>query len=130
MSLADFPDPSSTYSFKWASGYHCVHPGHMQNRVSEIISFEGDLAGRDQASPAATSTCLHGSAHGGILSFSTLAEGWKFDSAIRGRRRPEYTTYLMTQLATDGAHAMTIVGYDDTVEFVKMDRPTRGPSSS
>ena len=28
-------------------------------------------------------------------------------------------TYMLTKLATDGAHAMTIVGYDDTVGFSK-----------
>ena len=39
MSLADFPDPSSYFTFKWASGYD-RYTRAMQNRVKEIISFE------------------------------------------------------------------------------------------
>ena len=116
MSLADFPDPS-TYSFKWASGYD-KYTRAMQNRVKEIISFEVisqegiDLARRYLYDAG------DGSVHGGILSYSALATGWTFDSNYSGPSETGYT-YMLTKLATDGAHAMTIVGYDDTVEFSK-----------
>lgn len=117
MSLADFPDPSSYFTFKWASGYD-RYTRAMQNRVKEIISFEVtsqegvDLARRYLYDAG------DGSAYGGILSYSALATGWSFDSNYSGPSETGYT-YMLTKLATDGAHAMTIVGYDDTVEFVK-----------
>ena len=117
MSLADFPDPSSYFSFKWASGYD-KYTRAIQNRVKEIISFEVtsqegiDLARRYLYDAG------DGSAHGGILSYSALATGWTFDSNYSGPSETGYT-YMLTKLATDGAHAMTIVGYDDTVEFSK-----------
>ena len=117
MSLADFPDPSSYFSFKWASGYD-KYTRAMQNRVKEIISFEVisqegiDLARRYLYDAG------DGSAHGGILSYSALATGWTFDENYSGPSETGYT-YMLTKLATDGAHAMTIVGYDDTVEFSK-----------
>ena len=90
MSLADFPDPSSYFTFKWASGYD-RYTRAMQNRVKEIISFEVtsqegvDLARRYLYDAG------DGSAYGGILSYSALATGWSFDSNYSGPSETGYT---------------------------------------
>ena len=57
---------------------------------------------------------------GGIVTFSSRSSGWKINTNYTG---PSATGYkaLLTQLAPDGAHAMTIVGYDDLVEFTAPD---------
>ena len=56
-----------------------------------------------------------GTATGGVLTFSTRSVGWTFDNNYQG---PGITGYhcLLKNLATSGAHAMTIAGYDDKVE--------------
>ena len=115
MSLADFPDPTSVYGFPWMSGYD-KYIRAMHYRAKEIISIEvTDQAGIDKVRRYLYDAG-NGSTHGGILTYSALAEGWKFNASYSGPSETGYT-YLLTQLATDGAHAMTIVGYDDTVEF-------------
>ncbi len=113
MSLADLPDPSSYFYFPWASGYD-KYLRSMHNRVKEIISFDvTDQEGLDKARRYLYDAG-DGSKHGGILSFSTLAEGWKIET-IEPNDASGYRS-VITRLATDGAHAMTIVGYDDTVK--------------
>ena len=115
MSLADFPDPSSYFSFAWASGSE-RYIRAMRNRVKEIVSFEmTSQEGIDRARRYLYDAG-NGSEHGGVLSFSTLATGWSINSNYSGPSETGYKS-LLTKLATEGAHAMTIVGYDDTVEF-------------
>lgn len=115
MSLADFPDPGSVYGFRWMSGYD-KYIRAMHYRAKEIISIDvTSQEGIDKARRYLYDAG-DGSSHGGILSYSALANGWKFNSSYSGPSETGYT-YLLTQLATEGAHAMTIVGYDDTVEF-------------
>lgn len=115
MSLADFPDPTYVSGFQWMSGYD-KYIRAMHYRAKEIISIEvTDREGVDKVRRYLYDAG-DGSAHGGILTYSALAEGWKFNSSYSGPSETGYT-YLLTKLATDGAHAMTIVGYDDTVEF-------------
>lgn len=57
-----------------------------------------------------------GSAAGGVLTFSAMSSGWDIDDDYQG---PSLTGYhsLLKGLATDGAHALTIAGYDDTVVY-------------
>lgn len=115
MSLADFPDPTMIYGYRWMSGTD-KYIRAMHYRAKEIISIEvTDREGIDKARRYLYDAG-DGSAHGGILSYSALATGWTFNASYSGPSETGYT-YLLTKLATDGAHAMTIVGYDDTVEF-------------
>jgi hypothetical protein len=96
-------------SFTWPSGFEKYHNA-LRYRVSRFISIPKDvdaykayLAGTD-GKP------------GGILSFSGHCYGWEMVSDYSG---PSGTGYkaLVTSLPDDGAHAMTIVGYDDLVTF-------------
>lgn len=123
MSLADFPDPP-LFSFKWASGYD-RYIRAMHNRVREIVSIEVTSQEGIDLVRRYLYDAGDGSTHGGILSYATLAEGGKFDKSYSGPSETGYTC-LQTELATRGAHAMTIVGYDDTVEFFSEGKLYRG----
>lgn len=111
MSEEDFGS-SFVYNYKWATGYeHYLRA--MRNRASEILSFEDSIPlikrylydGGDGSRP------------GGVVTFSTMAEGWRF---MRDYDGPSATGYhcLLTHLGTDGSHALTIAGYDDLVTYV------------
>ena len=110
MSEADYGNPS-LYNFFWATGYD-KYVRAMHNRATEILTFQDSIplikrylfdAGR-------------GEHPGGIVTFSTQAEGWTIDTNYQG---PSETGYgvLLTHLGNDGGHALTIVGYDDLVTF-------------
>lgn len=124
MSLADFPDPTFISGYLWQSGYD-KYIRAMHNRVKEIITIDATTQeGIDQARRYLYDAG-DGSEHGGILSYSALASGWTFDENYSGPSETGYG-YLLTKLATDGAHAMTIVGYDDTVEYTSGGQTYRG----
>lgn len=110
MSEADYGNPF-LYHFLWTTGFE-KYVRAMHNRAAEILKFDDDIptlkrylydAGR-------------GEHPGGILTFSTQAEGWRFNTDYQG---PSGTGYraLLTKLGNDGAHALTIVGYDDLVTY-------------
>lgn len=115
MTEADFPSQSSAYQFKWASGYEkYINSFHYKvakyeyldmSTEEDLIAIKRYLYNKNEEGKA-----------GGILSFSSAASGWGFESDYQG---PSQTGYkcLLTKLPTSGAHAMTIVGYDDTIEY-------------
>ncbi|MCI7548428.1 MAG: thiol protease, partial [Bacteroides sp.] len=89
-------------------------------RVTKIRTFEViDRAGIDKVRNYLWNRGEPGKP-GGIVTFSSRSSGWKINTNYTG---PSATGYkaLLTQLAPDGAHAMTIVGYDDLVEFTAPD---------
>lgn len=99
----------STMAFTWPSGFEKYHNA-LRYRVAKFVKFQSDvdelkayLAGSD-GKP------------GGILSFAGNCYGWDMVSNYSG---PSGTGYkaLVTTLPNDGAHAMTIAGYDDLVTF-------------
>ena len=99
----------TTSSFTWPSGFE-KYRNALRYRVSRFVSLPRDvdaykeyLAGSDGRP-------------GGILSFSGCCSGWVMVSDYSG---PSGTGYkaLVTSLPDDGAHAMTIVGYDDLVSY-------------
>lgn len=108
MTLADFPDQTSAYQFRWESGYD-KYIRAMHYRVNEILSF-----------PAKTESDIQDIkrylAQGGVVAFSSYSSNWKMNNYYNGPSNTGYSS-LLTSLATYGAHAMTIVGYDDAVEF-------------
>lgn len=124
MSLADFPDPTFISGYIWASGYD-RYIRAMHNRVKEIFTIDATTQEGIDLARRYLYDAGNGSPHGGILSYSALANGWTFDTDYSGPSQTGYN-YLLTKLATDGAHAMTIVGYDDTVEFNDGQQTHRG----
>lgn len=98
-----------TSAFTWPSGFE-KYRNALRYRVSKFVRFPTDvdvlkeyLAGSD-GKP------------GGIVSFSGNCYGWNMVSDYSG---PSGTGYkcLVTSLPNDGAHAMTIAGYDDLVSW-------------
>lgn len=115
MTIGDFPDQTSAYSFSWPTGYD-KYINAMHYRAREILTFPLTTEADILALKRYLYDRGNGSDHGGIVSFSAQSSDWKFDNYYSG---PSVTGYrsLLTKLATTGAHAMTIVGYDDLVEF-------------
>lgn len=115
MTEADY-GTSGIYQFRWASGYD-KYLNAMRYRVKEILSFDAtDLPSLKRWLYDAAD----GSAHGGLLTFSSQSTGWTINNNYNGPSNTGYHS-LLTHLATSGAHAMTIVGYDDLVEFSDTD---------
>jgi hypothetical protein len=99
----------TTYDFTWPSGFE-KYRNALRYRVSRFVEFQRDvdvykqyLAGSD-GKP------------GGILSFAGNCYGWNMVSNYDGPSGTGYRS-LVTSLPNDGAHAMTIVGYDDLVSY-------------
>lgn len=113
MTEADFGTALAT-QFKWASGFE-KYLNAQRYLVEHIYTFPAT----DEAGLAAIRRYLAdggtGAPEGGILSFSTYSGNWlvaPYDGpSLTGYRR------LLTRLASEGAHALTIVGYDDTVAY-------------
>lgn len=119
MSEADFPSQTSPYQFKWATGYDKYYRA-LQNRVVKfnditVDSEEGVL----QLKQYLYNKNKPGES-GGIVIFSSQAEGWIFNDNYNGPSETGYTS-LLTRLATNGPHGMTITGYDDLIEFTAPD---------
>lgn len=115
MSEADFPTQTSAYQFKWASGYdkyfRALHNKVVKFNDIEVDSEEGIL----QLKQYLFNKNQPGQP-GGVVIFSSHAVGWTFDDNYSGPSKTGYKC-LLTKLATDGPHGMTISGYDDLVEF-------------
>ena len=114
MTEADY-GYASAYQFKWASGYD-KYLRAMQYRGKRLLEFqlktEDDLLLVKQY----LSQKNDGKTGGGILTFSTMSTHWQINDHYDG---PSLTGYhsLLTALGNDGAHALTIAGYDDTVTY-------------
>ncbi len=106
---------SGTYQFKWATGYDKYYNA-MKCRTKEILSFPDSI----ELLKRYLYDAGDGSCPGGILAFSTQSGNWSIDNYYDG---PSGTGYhsLLKKLATTGAHAMTIVGYDDLVTYTDDD---------
>lgn len=118
MNLADFPDQTSAYQFRWQSGYD-KYIRAMHYRVDEILSMP-------VTSEAEIEVVKSYLAQGGVVTYSSYSSDWKMNDYYDGPSQTGYRS-LLTRLATTGAHAMTIVGYDDTVEFTpEGGEPTTG----
>ena len=103
MTEADY-GVSSTFTFKWASGYE-KYLRAMHYRTKQIIQVADSVP--------LIKRYLY---EGGILTFSMQSLGWKINDNYQGSSETGYKS-LLTKLATDGAHALTIAGYDDLVTF-------------
>jgi len=110
MSDADFPVQYSTSQFYWADGYDKYYRA-MHYKAKAVISM--DLG--SEADIEALKSYLYNEGRGHLVIFSSGGSGWTFDSFYEGPSLSGYRC-LLTSLPTDGSHAMTIVGYDDTVE--------------
>lgn len=124
MTEADFPVQTSAYSFRWASGYDKYFRA-MHYRVK---SFEYIDAGSADGVLALKRYLFDGGEQGEkgkVVVFSSASEGWKMDDNYDGPSGTGYRSILLG-LPVAGAHAMTIVGYDDSVECDLGDRTTFG----
>lgn len=119
MTEADFPQQTTVSSYRWATGFD-KYLNALKYRPTGYVRLEIT----DEASLVPVKQYLYNKGteggKGGVLCFSGYSSGWRFDEYYSG---PSETGYecLLTSLPNDGAHGMTIVGYDDTVEFTDTD---------
>ena len=110
----DFPLSSSS-SFKWPNGYDkylkAIHYRATGFRYINLDKWD-DLAQVKQFLYNRGET----GRPGGIVVYSAKATNWTFDDEYSGPSETGYKS-LLTKLATEGGHALTIAGYDDLVEF-------------
>ena len=107
---------SPTYAFQWPSGYE-KYLRAMHNRVKQIYQMDNTTQKAIQNIKSYLYNKGTRGAAGGILSFSAYSSNWSISSNYDGPSATGYRS-ILTKLATDGAHALTIVGYDDLVESV------------
>lgn len=100
---------------RWMSGYDNYFKG-MQNRVKEIAQIT------NVNTPAGLTNLKQwlfnhadGSHFGGVGCFAAFIFG--ADYVILPAGTPQEGKQMLTRWGSDGYHAMTIVGYDDTVRF-------------
>lgn len=111
----DFPSQYTSSSFNWASGYDTYFRA-LHYRVKKIKHFEvTSKEGVDEVRQYLWNRGEPGKP-GGVVTFSSRAGAWTIDTGYSGPSQTGYKA-LLTKLSPTGAHAMTIVGYDDTVEF-------------
>lgn len=112
---ADFPSQYTSSQFKWTSGYD-TYLRAIHHRVKKIKHF--DVLDREGVDVIRNYLWNRGEPgkSGGIVTFSSRAGAWKINTHYDGPSETGYKA-LLTELSPTGAHAMTIVGYDDLVEF-------------
>lgn len=119
MLESDFPKQTSAKQFRWASGFD-KYLRAMKYKGEDFVNLEIT----DSASIMNIKQYLYNKgkkgAKGGVVVFSSRATGWVFNTSYKGPSETGYNR-MLTQLAHDGGHAMTIVGYDDIVEFERPD---------
>lgn len=118
MSEEDYGSPS-VYQYKWASGYDKYYRA-AHYRVKSILFY--DATTDDELTKIKEYLYNHGngSETGGVLTFSTRSSNWAINQYYDGPSETGYKS-MLTKLATNGAHALTIAGYDDTVEYTDTD---------
>lgn len=114
MTNADFGYTLAS-QFKWVSGFD-KYLNASRYRVLRVNTFNCTTDADIENIKQYLYNKGEGTSPGGVLTFSTRSRGWVFDDNYQG---PSATGYhcLLKKLATDGAHAMTIAGYDDQVEY-------------
>ena len=120
MSDADFPKQTTTRQFYWADGYDKYYRA-MHYKAKSVLSMKLE----SEQDIEDVKRYLYNDGKGHLIAFSAAGTGWKFDSNYSG---PSMTGFkcLLTSLPTSGSHAMTLVGYDDTVECTFDGRTTYG----
>lgn len=120
MTDADFPKQYSSTQFYWASGYDKYYRA-MHYKSTALV----DMRISNEEELQKIKEYLYNDGKGHLVSISSAARGWRFDYDYDG---PSQTGYrcMLTGLPTDGGHAMSIVGYDDTVECAFDGRTTYG----
>ena len=119
MTEADFPKQRTYSEFKWASGFD-KYLRSLQYKVEEFVRIEiKDTASLDIAKEYLYNKGVEGG-KGGTLVFSSQTTGWVISNAYKGPSQSGYKA-ILKKLADEGGHAMSIVGYDDLIEFQRPD---------
>lgn len=113
--LADMPDESASVSATtWLTGYD-KYLKSMSYRVKKYEKFSLKTEdGIRRLKQYLYNRGVEGSA-GGVVTFSCKSSNWK-EQTYRGTSVTGLED-IIVKIGTEGAHALTIVGYDDKVEY-------------
>ncbi|HMA64067.1 MAG: hypothetical protein ACM31E_08205 [Fibrobacterota bacterium] len=99
---------------QWISGYNTYYSG-LKNKLKSYFS----ISVRTQSDIDKTRQWIYnhatGSSQGGLLILSAYADGQKIVSLPSGT--PDAGRKVITGFGTTGGHAMTIVGYNDSIRY-------------
>lgn len=114
-SLDDFPDESfATNERTWMTGYDSYFRA-MHNRIESYYKIQADAADGLSKIKRVLIDQGTGAATGGLLNFSGKTSNWQvvdyYGSSSTGYKK------IVKLFGDGGDHAMTIAGFDDTVEF-------------
>lgn len=114
-----FPQQSTVGEHRWANGYDKYFEA-MHYGVDEILSINSNSSAGVDRMKRYLWDKGNGTNPGGLLTITAYSSGWEIDSHYDG---PSGTGYkaLLRKPGTEGAHTLTIVGYDDLVEFTAPD---------
>ncbi|MDY6916280.1 MAG: T9SS type A sorting domain-containing protein [Candidatus Cloacimonadota bacterium] len=101
-------------STRWISGYDAYYNG-MQNRVLETFAIPCDTPEGLQTLKQWMNDHLEGLEVGGLANFSAGATGYVMNYLPAGT--PESGKTVITQWGTQVNHAMTFVGYNDSIRY-------------
>ena len=120
MTESDFPNQTSVFYYSWATGFE-KYLNALKYRPTEFVRLEiTDEESIGQAKRYLYNKGVEGG-EGGVLIFSGYSDA--LQGLYSNYSGPSETGYdcIMEEYSTEGAHAMTIAGYDDTVEFTDPD---------
>lgn len=123
MTESDFGTNVATSAFQWASGYD-KYLNAMRYRVDEIITFDAKTYDDLEIIKSYLHQKGDGISSGGVVTFSMYSSGWGMNNLYDGASNSGYKS-ILTSLASTGAHAITIAGYDDDVVSTNADGEER-----
>ncbi len=116
LNLVQMPDQAYSYAqqTQWLSGYQ-TYIDAMKFRVKGYSKI--NLKTRDGLNRLRRYLYDHGegNASGGVVTISYKTDDWGY-KVYSGPRLTDIRS-VVTKEGTDGPHAITVVGYDDTVEY-------------
>lgn len=99
--------------YKYMNGYESYYKA-MHNRVKEYYRIKSDTDEGISQMKQYLYDKGNGSQHGGLLIFAAMTMGWDVVDYTKGNET-QYKT-ILRECAEYGPHAMTIVGYDDSID--------------
>ena len=116
LNMVQMPDQAYSYAqqTQWLSGYQ-TYIDAMSYRVDSYSKI--NLKTRDGLDRLRRYLYDHGdgSASGGVVTISYKTDDWGYKS-YNGPHSTDIS-WIVTKEGVDGPHAITVVGYDDTVEY-------------
>lgn len=112
--VSSIKDYKTRNIYEWSTGYDVYYNG-MEKAVLDYSYFDSEEDGEIEKMKEYLINHGNGSEYGGLIQFSAFADPFDPDK-YNGPRLSGYDA-IIPYFGNDGMHSMTIVGFDDTVEY-------------